>query len=47
MAGAMPWQIKQKKKQVELECMMYEHKVKLECLMYEHKINLSKEGDDM
>lgn len=38
---------KTKKKQIELECMMYEHKVKLECLMYEHKINLSKEGDDM
>lgn len=36
-----------KKKQIELECKMYEHKVKLECMMYEHKINLSKEGDDM
>ena len=41
-----------KKKQVELECKMYEQKVKFECMMRENKIKLSKikpskEGDDM
>jgi len=42
----------EKKEQVELECLLYEHKVELECLMHEHKvklskIKLSKVGDDM
>ena len=41
-----------KKKQVELECKMYEQKIKFECMMRENKIKLSKikpskEGDDM
>jgi len=31
-----------KKKQVELECKMYEQKVKFECTMHENKIKLSK-----
>ena len=42
----------EKKKQVELECLLYEHKVEFECLMHEHKVELSKikiskVGDDM
>ena len=31
-----------KKKQVELECKMYEQKVKFESMMHENKIRLSK-----
>ena len=31
-----------KKKQIELECQMYENRIKLESMMYENKIKLSK-----